>query len=66
MKTRVYLKQRKDGTQTMFVAECSEVFKRERYFNGSQIMRNGKWADYDMLEKDINRLVRNGRMLRVQ
>ena len=66
MKTRVYLKQRKDGSQTLFVTDWSEVFKGERYFNGNQIMRNGKWCEYDMLEKDINRMVKEGRMVRIQ
>lgn len=66
MKTRIYLKQRKDGTQTMFVAHNTEIFDHERYFIGSQIMRNGRWGEWEMTEKDMNRMVKQGRMQRIQ
>lgn len=66
MTTRVYLKQRRDGAQRVFVAISSEVFKGERYFDGYQTSKNGSWVEWDMTEKNMNRMIRKGRMVRIQ
>lgn len=67
MQTRVYLKENIARTkQVMFVAYESEICDDERYFNGYQSTITGGWVEWDMLEKDINRLTKEGRMVRIQ
>lgn len=65
VEARIYLKQLKER-QTMCVLVSSEVFKGVRYFDGYQVDRNGNWIEWDMTEKDLNRMVKEGRMQRVQ
>ena len=65
MATRVYLKQLKDR-QTIFVVTSSEVFRGERFFDGYQFTRKGTWMEWDMTEKHLNKMVEDGRMVRIQ
>lgn len=67
MVTRVYLKEApKSKRQTIFVAVSSDVFGGKRYFDGYQLNSKGEWEDWDMAETRINKLVKNGSMVRIQ
>lgn len=66
MEARIYLKEGAKGKQMLFVATSSEVWNGERFFDGYQSKPDGTWVEWDMLEKDINRKVKNGKMVRLQ
>lgn len=50
----------------MFVVTSSEVFNGERFFDGYQFSRKGTWMEWDMTEKHLNKMVKDGRMVRIQ
>lgn len=67
MKTRVYLKQHIQGTkQSILVLDVSEIYNGERYFIGWLMLKNGSEVPYQIREKDVNRMVKQGRMVRFQ
>ncbi len=67
MRTRVYIKETSTSKrQTIFVATSSDIFDGKRYFDGFQLDRNGEWKDWDMAETRINKMIKEGMMVRIQ
>ena len=68
MVARVYLKQIKErGRMTIFVACSADILDGIRYFDGYQYNSvTEEWEEWDMEEKKINQLIKDGRMVRIQ
>ena len=52
---------------TMFVACSVDIYDNVRFFDGYQYnLKYEEWEEWDMSEKIINQMVKEGRMIRIQ